>query len=346
MARRVVRGIVCSLTGYDVVRIAVGALLLTAAGLKTHELVTEPVPGTGLLDSRWLLTLTVEFELLLGLCLLANIWPKPTWAVALACFGLFTCISLYKAFSGHASCGCFGRAPVNPWYTGTLDLVVVCSLVRCRPKESLFTMRHAIAASAIWLAIGLSVAYAMGTHRPTTLAKNGIIPGDGNLVILEPENWVGSRFPLLSYIEDFPQMIGPGKPPLRERLANGDWYLVLSRRGCPRCEKLLTQLHKRTEQNTVPAVAGTLLAVVETSSLASRIHPNGFESGRLAGGYRWFHRSPIAVHLRDGIVKSGMAVEDGSDGETESSLLPGFRTSTASLHGRSQDAHRAGFDGI
>ena len=71
------------LTGYDAVRVAVGILLLTAAGLKGYQLATEPLLGTGFLDSRWLLTMTVEFELLFGLWLLANIWPKLSWAAAM-----------------------------------------------------------------------------------------------------------------------------------------------------------------------------------------------------------------------------------------------------------------------
>jgi len=125
MARGLVNVVLRRVTGYDVIRIALGVLLLTAAGLKAHQLATEPVLSTGLLDSRWLLMATVEFELLFGLWLLGNIWPKPTWAAALACFGLFAGVSLYKALSGHASCGCFGRVPVNPWYTATLDVAMV-----------------------------------------------------------------------------------------------------------------------------------------------------------------------------------------------------------------------------
>ena len=78
---------------------------------------------------------TVEFELFFGLWLLAGILPKPTWAAALVCFGLFACVSLYKALSGYASCGCFGRVPVSPWYTVTFDLAIIASLVRWRPKR-------------------------------------------------------------------------------------------------------------------------------------------------------------------------------------------------------------------
>lgn len=77
--------------------ILMAAVLLTAAVLKAYQLATKPIIGTGLLDSRWLLMATVEFELFFGLWLLANIWAKPTWAAALACFGLFTVVSLCKA---------------------------------------------------------------------------------------------------------------------------------------------------------------------------------------------------------------------------------------------------------
>ena len=133
MLRRLLGGVAHRLTGYDAVRTAVGSLLLTAAGLKGYQLATGPVLGTGMLDSRWVLISAVEAQLLFGLWLLANIWPKPTWAAALACFSLFTCISLYKALSGYPTCGCFGRLPVNPWFTAALDFAAVLSLLRWRP---------------------------------------------------------------------------------------------------------------------------------------------------------------------------------------------------------------------
>ena len=167
------------LTGYDAVRVAVGILLLTAAGLKGYQLATEPLLGTGFLDSRWLLTMTVEFELLFGLWLLANIWPKLSWAAAMGCFSLFTCISLYKALSGYTTCGCFGRLPVNPWWTATLDLVVVFSLLRWRPKgqDWLFFVHfnefglRTVAVLSVWLVLGLTAAFAIGKYTPATLSQ-------------------------------------------------------------------------------------------------------------------------------------------------------------------------------
>jgi hypothetical protein len=99
--------------GCRTVSLLIAAVLLIAAALKGHQLASEPMLGHGLLDSRWLLIGVVEFELFFGLWLLAGIWPKRTCAAALGCFTLFTCVSLYKALSGYATCGCFGRVPVN-----------------------------------------------------------------------------------------------------------------------------------------------------------------------------------------------------------------------------------------
>jgi len=195
-------GIVGRFTGYDVVRITVGLLLLTAAGLKTHQLATEPVLGTGFLDSRWLLMAVVEFELFFGLWLLANLCPKPTWAAALACFGLFTCVSLDQALSGHAICGCFGRVPVSPWYASILHLAIVVALLCWPPKgqQPLFPIRlnnlpvRVVAVFVVWLSIGVPAALLMWTPPPVTLLESDATVVDGGkFVVLEPEKWVGSE---------------------------------------------------------------------------------------------------------------------------------------------------------
>jgi hypothetical protein len=59
--------------GYDVVRVVLGLVLLTAAALKGYQLATEPIVGWGFLNSRWFLIGVVDFELFFGLWLLANV---------------------------------------------------------------------------------------------------------------------------------------------------------------------------------------------------------------------------------------------------------------------------------
>jgi hypothetical protein len=100
--------------GYMAVRTILAAILIGAAMLKGYQLATEPVLGSGFLSSRVFLIALVEFEWLFGVWLLAGMYPKWTWRVALGCFGLFACVSLYKGLSGDASCGCFGQVVVSP----------------------------------------------------------------------------------------------------------------------------------------------------------------------------------------------------------------------------------------
>jgi hypothetical protein len=275
-------------SGYDVVRIALGAILLLAAGLKAYQLATEPTVGSSLLDSRWLLMATVEFELFFGLWLIAGILPKPTWAAALACFGLFTCVSLYKALSGHATCGCFGRVPVNPWYTSTLDLAIVLSLLRWRPKESLFATRQAVAVMVIWLAVGLPAAFAMGSHYPTTLSDDGDIIGNGTVVILEPEKWIGKRFPLLDYID------------IADRLKEGKWLVVLFHHDCPKCLEAISkyeeQARRWADNPTTPRVA--MIEMPPFDLERSRL-PLSSDTpcvlGQLSEDRTWFVETPVVV---------------------------------------------------
>jgi hypothetical protein len=238
MLRRLLGGVAHRLTGYDAVRVAVGILLLISAGLKGYQLASEPVLGTGFLDSRWLLTLAVEFELLFGLWLLANIWPKLSWATAVGCFSLFTCVSLYKALSGDATCGCFGQVPVNPWWTATLDLLVVFSLLRWQPKgQDWLSFTHfkeirlrTVAVLSIWLVLGLAAAFAVGNYTAATLSDVGDVVGDGRMVVLKPEAWLGKRFPLLDYIGT------------SDQLKQGKWFVLLYHHDCPRCRGAIGDL--------------------------------------------------------------------------------------------------------
>lgn len=164
-----------SATGYVVVRLALGLVLLLAAGLKAHQLSTGPVGETWLLDSRWFLIAVVEFELLFGLWLLAGIYPRLTWKVAVATFAWFAAVSLYLALSGQASCGCLGRVPVNPWYMLGFDAAATLALLCCRPAPARLTavararsrVLAGAAVVAVWLMVGIPLGLAMGSYTPS-----------------------------------------------------------------------------------------------------------------------------------------------------------------------------------
>ena len=102
------------MSGNDIVLKVLGFLLLVAAILKGHELLTTPVAGKDLWSWRPFLILTVEFELALSIWLLSSLLKKAAWLASLLCFSSFSVITFYKAVTGSASCGCFGSVHVNP----------------------------------------------------------------------------------------------------------------------------------------------------------------------------------------------------------------------------------------
>jgi hypothetical protein len=286
-------------SGYDVVRILIAAVLLTAAALKGHQLATEPVLGSGLLDSRWFLIGVVEFELFFGLWLLGGLLPKATWAAALMCFGLFACVSLYKALSGHATCGCFGRVPVNPWYTTTLDLAIVVSLVRRRPLGLSFsfgdlTFARSIIILVVWLCFGLPIAFAMGSYTDATLSDAGEIIGNGAIVVLKPETWIGKRFPLLGHVD------------IGDKLSSGLWLVLLHRHSCSACREAASQYESLAKEfaakSNCPKIA---LVEVPPYALKTTAAVDGaWVYGRLSDAEEWQLSGPASVLVNAGNVQN------------------------------------------
>ncbi|MBN1908521.1 MAG: hypothetical protein JW818_02170 [Pirellulales bacterium] len=376
---------VVRVSGHDVVRRALAAILLVAAGLKTHQLATSPVVSEGLLDSRWVLVATVEFELFFGLWLLAGLLPRLTWAAAVGCFGLFACVSLHKALGGAASCGCFGRVEINPWHTFTLDVASVLALLHWQPEglsqslragglsqfllskngtvsftispkrgtaalgcvesprtaeggcptsgygnrqsirsffsDSSVVLRLSIV-GLVWVAVGIPAAVAMGTYKPSLLGSDGVILGDDNLVIIEPEKWVGKRFPLLPFIEDapVPEGLSPSatadgpvplaeqdRRPLRQRLAEGRWIVVLYHHDCSECRKAIPKYKKLIRRSAAdPTAARVALVEVPPYGDASSWGLSGdcpCVLGRLSEEKEWFVETPCRIVVCAGLVR-------------------------------------------
>lgn len=94
-----------------------GILLLVAAVLKGCQLFTESVADDDILTYRVFMIFQVGFEVFLGIWLISGLFKKAVWRVALFCFVIFFCITLYKVIIDAESCGCFGVIQVKPWVT-------------------------------------------------------------------------------------------------------------------------------------------------------------------------------------------------------------------------------------
>jgi len=294
------RGKGAGLEGYDIVRVAVGAILLAAAGLKTHQLATRPLVGTDLFSSRWLLGLQVQFELVLGVWLLSGLWRRLAWAAGLVCFVGFSIITLVKGIRGDPTCGCFGVVPVDPWLTLVLDLGVVAGLAVCRPGRQTgqfvryFRARLA-GAVAVVLAAGIAAGVLANSYEPARLSASGRIVGEQRWVELDPPAWLGKPLPLLPHIN------------VAERLKRGEWTVVLYHHDCPTCRRAIPGYEKEA---ALLAMEGSpaRVALVEMPPYGSRDDCPVAEDtrcllGRLSAARRWFAATPVELTLADGIVR-------------------------------------------
>ena len=108
--------------------IAAGATLLGSAALKSWQYLQSPIPPCELQHFPGLEPVLITFETFLGLWLISGTSPVAARRVAIGCFGIFACYTLYEAFAGKTDCGCFGRVHVNPWNTLILDVLLVLML--------------------------------------------------------------------------------------------------------------------------------------------------------------------------------------------------------------------------
>jgi hypothetical protein len=277
-----------------VVPLALGALLLLTAGLKIHELSTEPAAGKDLGTSRWFLIALSDCELLLGTWLLAGVWPKACRIVALATFGVFAVIALDKTIAGDAFCGCLGKVPFDPRYALILDVAAVVALVAWRPGGHgvLRVLReiHFAGILALLLLIG-GATYISATRRPPMLDADGNLPGSGTIVLLRPEKWVGERLPLLKYID------------IGDRLKEGKWIVLLYHDSCPDCRKAIPK-YERLAGDLATRKDGQQVAIIEVPPYATAplLKVRGCVPGRLDETKEWFVRTPVEVALDGGIV--------------------------------------------
>jgi len=295
------------------------AVLLAAAGLKAHQLMTQPTPEQDLLSSRWFLIPWIEVELALGLWLLTGLARRAAWGAAIACFGGFLLVTLYKALAGEASCGCFGVIEVNPWITFVLDLVILAALILFRPdfgtSQKTDHRRFRLTASAsVFLAVGLPLAIMATTYKPAGLAKDGRILGNGRIVLLEPTQWMGSRCPLLTHID------------ISERLQKGRWTVVLYHHDCPHCEKRIPEF-EREAHNRAGHIGNSKVAMVELPPYAppgkSLLSPHtSCLTGRVSNARDWFVETPTILTLLNGVVVD--AKEGDDNGDNEPSRLAGL----------------------
>lgn len=281
-------------SGFDVLRVILGLVLLAAAALKVHELATGPVAETNWLTSRWLLIGVVELEFLLVAWLISGAYARPLWSVTLAVFVIFAGVSLYKAVVGDPSCGCFGRISVNPWYTLIFDLCAISGLLVWRPTNRELNANRIRLAPVFLVAalVGIPAAGFMSEFSAGHVSVSGEIGGNEQIVILEPDEWIGKPFPLFSHID------------VGEELKTGNWTVVLYHHDCSSCQRAIPQ-YERIARMSSSENSGSRVALIEMPPYAAELgtltSPNSpCLLGHLSDEREWFAAAPLEITLQEG----------------------------------------------
>jgi len=294
----------------SIARIVVAAVLLAAATLKAAQLVTEHAPGVHF--RRWVELMVVEYELLLAVWIVSGRGWKWARRVVMSTFVLFGGYSFYLGVSGAQECGCFGAVRVSPWWTFGLDASLAIVIVLWQPRHqrrvfkgewsSCVLDRVLVMVGVVALAMTLLVAAAVSG---SWLSASGLLKWgqrENGLVVLEPETWIGQRFPLLDDIH----------PDLSQMLSRGSWKVVFFRWSCAKCQDALPG-YRTLAVKLRDSKQSLRVVLVEVPPyephLATPMAP--CLVAQLTKGKQWLIHTPAAVLLRDGRV-TGV-----TDGETQ-----------------------------
>lgn len=277
---------------FALVRFVLGAVLLTAAALKSELLFTT---STAPIVS-WSLGL-VLFELIIAAWLFSGILSSFAWWAAAGCFAFFAMVAGVKVLHGEMNCGCFGVVPTPPWVSLSIDLTALgCLAATYRGRASVPgrpALLHRFPAALGYALIVLVVAKA-----GVTLGYGG---GSmcGDVTFGDPSEWVGRRFPLLESID------------IDVDLSQGEYVVVLHRHGCSLCEETLNApwfcdaVSARCERGRI-----ALVELPPYGESANRGGPRFSLTGRLNASDPCLLPAPVVVVLQDALVLSVAAGEE------------------------------------
>lgn len=291
------------------VTIALGCILAIAAAFKLEQLLTEPDfkhPGS---VPRIISIIVVEAEIAFSVWLLSGVWIRAARLCAMMCFGLFAVVAAAEGYSGWESCGCFGRLKLNPWIMVAFDLVAVAVLAFAKSdaaqplaRTANRIMAYASVAGILMAATGLALIQANTGQTSDVLGTYN--PG-GNLVVLEPDRWIGESFPLLKHID------------IGEQLASGKWLVVLHHHDCSTCREAIPR-YEQLARSTARQATSPLVALVEMPPYGSSddqqvLSPSSCLLGKLTDQREWFATTPLVVTLEDGQVVAWIEGEQAID---------------------------------
>jgi thiol-disulfide isomerase/thioredoxin len=278
-----------------------GLVLLVAAGLKIHHLLTEPIISQSFWGSWEFFLLQIPLELGLGIWLVSGLFRKAGWLVAVFSFGGFIAATLQRGLIGAESCGCFGRVHVNPWITlFIIDVPLFVGLLIFRPKGYKLLPPP-------WP----KAKHFFGVAIPTFILMAVIVPvvifnkppeKTEDYEVVRPEEWTSEKdtakeWPMLKHID------------IANSLRWGIAVILLYHYDCPDCREAIPYYDQlsRDLQGNQQAIQFAFIEAPPYGPEQENIIPVDTTclTGRLDSTKKWYFTSPLVVVTMDGsVVKS------------------------------------------
>ncbi|RKY20497.1 MAG: hypothetical protein DRP62_08540 [Planctomycetota bacterium] len=294
-------------TANQIVMVVTGSVLIAAAGLKVHHLLTEPIISEGFWESWEFFLIQIPLELGLGIWLVSGLFRKAAWAVATISFGLFIAVTLQKGLIGAESCGCFGRVHVNPWITlSAVDIPLFVMLLIFRPKgQKLFPPPWPSAKHFFGVAVPTFILIAVSMP---VLILNKPPDKTDKYEVVKAEEWTGGRtanekqtaqnpaaeeWPMLKYID------------IAESLRSNIVVVTLYNTECDNCHNaILTYDRMSRDMANDNSIRFAFVEIPPYSSQRDSIVPVDTPclTGKLDSSKEWYIKTPLIVALHDGLA--------------------------------------------
>ncbi|HUY32974.1 MAG TPA: MauE/DoxX family redox-associated membrane protein [Pirellulales bacterium] len=178
---------------YNLLRIALGCVLVATAVLKAHQLFSDGVTGGTLSWNHIPVAAASGVELLLGTFLLFRRRETWTWRIAVGLFAVLAVVALRKFLSGEQSCSCLGSLDVPPQYIFGFDLIAVGALLVFRPTGTAWL--HSIQVPICIGLAGVVAACALGAAQFGSLHAAVAYCQGYRLLPRRPALWLGELAP-------------------------------------------------------------------------------------------------------------------------------------------------------
>jgi hypothetical protein len=162
---------------------------------------------------------------------------------------------------------------------------------RARRPRRLTTTVTLVSAGIVVFAFGAVMRLSYG---PIGRGDQGLvtIPETGS-VVLEPQKWIGARFPLLKYTD------------IGTELGRGHWKVLLIQPGCSDCEEAIRRMADASRRGVASPAEWVIISLSSAPLSDSTATLNlGRRFGRLDAHHDWFAEVPVEIEMENAIVQS------------------------------------------